>query len=91
MALLTPDDVGGSNEDSVQHTRARQNVIFELGYFIGLLSRERACAPVTPGVEIPSDYSGVVYIELDAHGAWRAQVAREFKAAGILVDIQALL
>ena len=41
IVLLTPDDVGGQNEDSLK-PRARQNVILELGYFMGSLGRERA-------------------------------------------------
>jgi predicted nucleotide-binding protein len=43
VVLLTPDDLGGSASASSQAARARQNVIFELGYFVGKLGRGRAC------------------------------------------------
>ena len=45
--------------------RPRQNVIFEMGFFIGHLGVERVCALVPPGVEYPSDYDGVVYVPYD--------------------------
>ena len=88
IVLLTPDDEGGlrGDEKSGRH-RARQNVIFELGFFIGRLGRQRVCA-LTKGsaMEIPSDYSGVVYIPLDGDGAWRSRLVKELKAAGLDVD-----
>ena len=64
FVLLTPDDVvdvGGS-----QVRRARQNVIFELGYFYGRLTRKngRVLAMVGRNVELPSDIHGVVYIDI---------------------------
>jgi predicted nucleotide-binding protein len=39
--LLTPDDTGGKNTQNLR-PRARQNVIFELGFFISALGRNRA-------------------------------------------------
>lgn len=89
IVLLTPDDKGGTFSTSFesQLPRARQNVIFELGYFIGKLGRNRVCALYSPGVEIPSDYSGVLFIELDDKGAWRLALAREMKAAGFNIDM----
>jgi predicted nucleotide-binding protein len=64
--------------------RARQNVIFELGYFVGKLGRKKVCALYHQAVEIPSDYHGVVYTPLDSTGAWRTELERELKAADIL-------
>ena len=89
VVLLTPDDKGGtfSTPFESQLPRARQNVIFELGYFIGKLGRNRVCALYSPSVEIPSDYSGVLFIELDDKGAWRLALAREMKAAGFNIDM----
>ena len=88
IVLLTPDDEGAlrGGEESGRH-RARQNVIFELGFFIGRLGRQRVCA-LTKGsaMEIPSDYSGVVYIPLDGDGAWQSRLVKELKAAGLDVD-----
>ena len=85
IALLTPDDVGSRQEDDAVQPRARQNVIFELGYFIGRLGRERVCALTKGQPEIPSDYSGVVYIPM-ASNAWKMALIKELKAAGLHVD-----
>ena len=87
IALLTPDDVGGLNKNGDNlRPRARQNVIFEFGYFIGRLSRNRVCALTKGDVEIPSDYDGVVYIPLDDSGGWKMNLFKELKNAGIDVD-----
>ncbi len=88
IVLLTPDDVGALSTAS--HTlspRARQNVVFELGYFIGKLGRNKVCALYTEQVELPSDFSGMVYIPFDQNGAWKLLLAKEIKAAGLDVDL----
>ena len=86
VALLTPDDVGALQDNSNDlKPRARQNVVFELGYFLGRLGRERVCALTKGDVETPSDYDGVVYISLD-DGGWKMDLIREFKNAGFDVD-----
>lgn len=85
LVLLTPDDAGSLEGEPGQH-RARQNVVFELGYFIGKLGREGVCALTKGKVEIPSDYSGVVYIQLDDPGAWKLTLVKELKTAGFDVD-----
>lgn len=85
VVLLTPDDVGGPDEENLR-SRARQNVVLELGYFIGRLGRDRVCALRKGDTEIPSDYAGVEYIPLDDAGAWRQELAQEIQAAGIEVD-----
>lgn len=89
VVLLTADDRGGLSDIlfEQQKLRARQNVILELGFFIGRLGRDRVCALYENGVEIPSDYDGVLFVQLDQGGAWRMSLAREIKAAGITVDM----
>lgn len=89
VVLLTPDDRGGpmSATFDEQRPRARQNVILELGFFLGILGRKHVCALYGEGVEIPSDYQGVLFVPLDAHGAWKLLLAREMKAAGLEVDL----
>ncbi len=87
IALLTPDDTGSlSNDVDTPRPRARQNVIFELGYFIGRLGREGVCALTKGDVEVPSDYSGVVYIPMDDGDGWEVKLVRELKAAGLTFD-----
>jgi predicted nucleotide-binding protein len=94
VVLLTPDDAGGpvpiSDPDDLK-PRARQNVIFELGYFIGRLGRNKVCALYVEGIEIPSDYDGVLYTKFDAGGTWRFELAKELKAAGIPVDMNLVI
>ena len=91
VVLLTPDDVGAlSSDKDVLQSRARQNVIFELGFFIGILGRERVCALLKDNVELPSDYDGVIWVHFDSRGAWRTDLAREMKAAGLAVDMNRL-
>ena len=38
-------------------------------------------------MEIPSDFLGVVYIDIDSAGAWRLELAKELKVAGLKVDL----
>jgi len=66
--LITPDDIGYSlTEDSKpedkknKEKRARQNVIFEFGYFVGRLGRRRVCCLYKEGVSLPTDVSGMIY------------------------------
>jgi predicted nucleotide-binding protein len=92
VVLLTPDDVGGvANKPSHLRVRARQNVIMELGYFMGRLGRFRVCALHKGPVELPSDYQGVLYIELDTAGAWKTKLAQEFVQAKLPIELSGLL
>ncbi len=87
VVLLTPDDEGRATTGKDLKPRARQNVILELGYFIGKLRRARVCALYKEGVELPSDIHGVIYVPYDGAGGWRFELAKELKAAGIDVDL----
>jgi len=87
IALLTPDDLGALQEEAEDlKPRARQNVIFEFGYFMGSLGRQHVCALVKDDVDLPSDSSGILYISYDKSGAWKMMLARELKEAGYEVD-----
>ncbi len=87
VVLLTPDDLGRAR-DGLERPRARQNVILELGYFIGKLGRGRVCALVRDGVEKPSDYDGVVWVPLDS-GGWKLALMQEMNEAGVPFDASA--
>ncbi len=91
VVLMTPDDMGASvaNIDSLE-PRARQNVILELGFFLGKLGRERVCA-LHKDVKLPSDYDGVLYVPMDKSNGWQLQLAKEIKAAGIDIDMNKAL
>jgi predicted nucleotide-binding protein len=85
IVLLTPDDVGGKAAESLQ-PRARQNVVLELGYFIGRLGRKRVVALKKGELEFPSDILGVVYETIDDRGAWKQRLSRELEEAGYEID-----
>ena len=91
IVLLTPDDVGGPSGASSVQPRARQNVIFELGYFAARLGRGRVFALMRGSVEIPSDYGAVVYTRLDDEGIWKIKIAANLKASGIAIQLDRLL
>jgi predicted nucleotide-binding protein len=97
VVLLTPDDVGCSKAEydkagtGVLRGRARQNVIFELGYFFAKLGRGHVCALLKSDIEKPSDIDGVLYLQMDGHGAWRTKLASELKAAKLPLDNTRLL
>jgi predicted nucleotide-binding protein len=100
VVLLTADDQGGARMAAPdgaagsalfepkapipRRDRARQNVILELGFFLGRLGRDRVCAIHESGVEIPSDYTGVLFVPFT--GRWKQELARELAAAGIPYD-----
>lgn len=86
VVLLTPDDRGRGESEEEERPRARQNVILELGYFLGRLGRKRVMAILQGEVEIPSDYMGVVYTRFDDGGAWRQRLARELQSASYEID-----
>jgi predicted nucleotide-binding protein len=87
IVVLSADDVGGLSGDTpALCPRARQNVILELGYFLGRLGRGRVCALYEEGVELPSDYAGVLYKLLDSAGHWKYAMADELRNAGFDVD-----
>jgi predicted nucleotide-binding protein len=90
VVLLTADDLGRAKIATEDEPRARQNVIFEMGYFMARLGRGHVCALVAHGLKQPSDIHGLGWVELDAAGAWKAKVAKEMKDAGLPVDMNDL-
>ncbi|KAA8689670.1 nucleotide-binding protein [Pseudomonas caricapapayae] len=84
VVLLTPDDLGCA-KDGTPEPRARQNVLLELGYFLGRLGRDKVFALKRGTVEIPSDFAGVVWESMDGNG-WKQTLGRELEAAGHAID-----
>ena len=93
VILLTADDVGAKKSDSDIKLipRARQNVILELGYFLGRLGREKVFVLYENGVEIPSDYQGVIFEQLDNKNNWKFSLAKELKEAEFEIDLNKVL
>lgn len=91
VILLTPDDEGNLKGD-IPKARARQNVLLELGYFLGKLTRHRVCVLVKGNVEIPSDWNGVINEAYDdLSPAWKMMLVRELKDAGYDIDANKVL
>jgi len=86
IALLSPDD-----ELADGQTRARQNVILEIGYFLGKLGKERVRLLKKGDIEIPSDLQGILYTPFDSTGSWRIKLLKEMKAVGIEVDVDEVI
>jgi len=93
VILLTPDDIGGGNFGEMR-PRARQNIIFELGYFFGKLGRRRVVALYKKKegeLEMPTDYSGIMYIDMDSAGNWKMPLVVEMRVAGFDIDFTQVL
>lgn len=91
VVIATADDEGRLRGDADLALRARQNVIFELGWAAGRFGRNHLTVLKEDGVEMPSDYYGVVYIAFDSSGAWRLELVGELKTAGFVVDANKVL
>ena len=92
--LLTPDEVAYLASDETKadaerkkELRARPNVIFEFGYFIGKLGRSKVCCLYTGAVSLPSDVNGMIYKRYDKSIEEVAySVIKDLKASGYEVD-----
>jgi hypothetical protein len=90
--LFTSDDFAiPRDKPKEKQTHVSQNVIFELGYFVGRLGPGKVCALCEEGLEIPLDYSGVVCVPMDSRGGWKLLIAKEIKQAGIEIDLNKLI
>lgn len=87
IIVLTADDKGSLADEIESRPRGRQNVIFEMGYFYGLIGRERVSVLLQSGIEKPSDMDGIVYITYDDNGAWKTELFRELQNAGINIRL----
>lgn len=87
ICLFTGDDYGRAKAQNDDKLRARQNVVFEAGYFIGKLGRNHIVILSDSGIEIPSDLAGVVYTNTDN---WKVDLLKELKAMGYSVDFNKL-
>lgn len=87
VILLTADDQMPDKETY----RARQNVVFEMGYFMGALGRKNVMCMVQDQVEKPGDIDGVIYTTIDSAGVWKYSMVKELKACGYNVDANAIM
>ena len=87
VILLTADD----KIEGTESFRARQNVVFEMGYFMGALGRDHVMCLVQENVETPGDIDGVVYTNIDKNGIWKYSLVKELKTCGYDVDANKVL
>lgn len=86
VVLMTPDDRGKEKNEKRYKERARQNVIFELGYFVGRIGPNSVSAIHTENIELPSDINGVLYIEYDKAGGWKMELLKDLESAGFNIN-----
>ncbi|WP_278971158.1 nucleotide-binding protein [Phocaeicola barnesiae] len=91
VILLTADDDGKAKKETNYKSRARQNVVFEMGYFVGKLGRNRVFLLLAEGVEKPGDLDGIVYTPIDDHDGWKLKLVKELKACGYNVSADKLM
>ena len=92
IVLLTPDDVGALRDEADDRLkpRSRQNVIFELGYFMGKLGRKKVCLLIKGELENPSDLNGILYVPMDNSNGWQLKLGVEMQQAELPVDLNKL-
>lgn len=83
ICLFTSDDIGRGINELTDSPRARQNVVFESGYFVGKLGRQNVVLISDENIELPSDLQGIVYSN---KSEWKFQVLKELKAIGYKID-----
>lgn len=83
VCLFTSDDLGHAKSETGEQPRARQNVVFEAGYFMGKLGRDKVVVISENSVELPSDMQGIVYTDKNN---WQFDVLKELKAMGYNID-----
>lgn len=91
IILYTGCDKGTTKNSDELKPRARQNVVFEHGYFVGKLGRNHVCCLYEEGVELPSDLNGIIYIPADKNLSWQTTIAKEMKAVGLAIDMNKLI
>ncbi|WP_240455134.1 TIR domain-containing protein [Flavobacterium columnare] len=82
IILLTADDIGKAEKETDYKSRARQNVVFEMGYFIGKLGRKKVFLLLENGVDKPGDLDGIVYVPIDNADGWKLKLVKELIVAG---------
>lgn len=93
--LLTPDDVGMTvaqynkqDKRDDYELRARQNVIFEFGYFAAKLGRRNVCCIYKEGVTLPNDIAGLLYKKVtDTIDSIGYEIIKELKAVGLKIEV----
>ncbi|KHA71243.1 nucleic acid-binding protein [Pseudomonas chlororaphis] len=92
--LLTPDEIAYLTAEEIKpdlerkkEFRARPNVIFEFGYFVGKFGRSRVCCLYTGNVSLPSDVNGIIYKSFEKSIEEVAySIIKDLKASGYMIS-----
>ena len=95
FVLLSPDEIAYTidqinipESSKIKEYRARPNVIFEFGYFVGKLGREKVCCLYKGKTAIPSDLTGLVYKKIEGSIDSQAySIIKELKSAGYRIKV----
>ena len=95
FVLLTPDEISFTvDQENIQDNertkeyRARPNVIFEFGYFVGKLGRNKVCCLYKGETTLPSDLSGLIYKKVeDSIDSQAYSIIKELKAVGYSLKV----
>ncbi len=94
IVLLTADDIGAARLESTEEpyftTRARQGVVFEMGFLVAALSPGRVCVLYEDGVELPCELDGISHVRLDLAGTWQPKLLLALRRAGFDYDLNRL-
>ncbi len=87
ICLFTSDDLGRAKSNLDEQPRARQKVVFEAGYFMGKLGRDKVVIIAENDIEMPSDMQGIVYTD---KSNWKFDVLKELRDMGYNIDFNKL-
>lgn len=90
IILLTADDKGKAKDGKKYQLRARQNVIFEMGYFRAKLGKKNLCYMYEEEVELPSDIIGIGYVAIKNDDRWQLELAKELQKCGFTIPLDNL-
>jgi predicted nucleotide-binding protein len=94
IVLLTADDIGAARLESTEEpyftTRARQGVVFEMGFLVAALTPRRVCVLYEDGVELPCELDGISHVRLDLAGTWQPKLLLALRRAGFDYDLNRL-
>ena len=87
FVIFTPDDLITKPDGT--YSQARPNVIFELGWFYGRLTRRRVCILFKKGTKLHSDLDGISRIEFSENIAEKVtEIEKELIAGGLLKAVK---
>jgi predicted nucleotide-binding protein len=93
IILMSPDDKVLPEDDKIIY-RPRQNVVFEMGYFISVLGRSRVLilSKRNLPLEFPTDLSGLIHEAFEENNdRWKIRIIKELNILGYGIDANNLL